>query len=177
MLRDTSTSMRIQRAREEHLEAIRDIYNHEVLHGTATFDTEPVSLEERRAWLSRHDSDRHPALVATSADVVLGWASLSPWSERRAYARSAEVSVYVHPDQRGRGVGKALLEAVIAAGRSGGLGVLLARVTSESEVSLRLHREHGFASVGTLRRVGEKHGRILDVEILELHLDEAAAET
>lgn len=162
--------MQIRRAREDDLPAIAAIYNHEVLTGTATFDTEPVTLDERRAWLTKHTGERHPALVAADADVVVGWGALSAWSDRCAYARAAEVSVYVHEDHRGRGIGKALLVALVDAGRAAGLGVLLARISSESEASLHLHRAQGFESIGTMRRVGEKFGRVLDVELLDLHL-------
>lgn len=151
--------------------AIADIYNHEVLHGTATFDTQPVDLLERRAWLASHQSARHPVVVAELNGTVVGWASLSPWSTRCAYARAAEVSVYVHRDHRGRGVGRALLGELVTRGRAAGLGVLLARVVAESEASRRLHQQLGFVRIGTMRRVGEKFGRILDVELLDLQLD------
>lgn len=163
--------MQIRPARDSDLPAIAAIYNHEVLYGTATFDTEPVTLDERRAWLQKHESDRHPAIVADVDGDVAGWGALSAWSERCAYARAAEVSVYVHQDHRGRGVGKALLASLIDAARGAQLGVLLARITCESHASLKMHRAHGFTSIGTMRRVGEKHGRILDVELLELHVD------
>lgn len=163
--------MQVRDARETDLAAIAEIYNHEVIHGTATFDTQPVDLDERRAWLAHHDTPRHPALVAEIDGAVAGWASLSPWSERCAYARAAEVSIYVHRDFRGRGAGKALLNALIERGRAAGLGVLLARIVSDSDVSLKLHEAAGFQRIGTMRRVGEKFGRVLDVELLDLQLD------
>lgn len=157
-------------ARVDDLPAIADIYNHEVLHSTATFDTEPVSLEERRRWLAAHESPRHPIVVADADGVVVGWASLSPWSQRCAYARAAEVSVYVHRDWRGRGLGRGLLEQLVDRGRAAGLGVLLARVVAESAGSLALHEALGFERIGTMRRVGEKFGRVLDVDLMDLQL-------
>ena len=93
--------------------------------------------------------------------------------EPLAYARAAEVPVYVHQDHRGRGIGRALLAALVARGRADGLGVLLARVEASGRASLALHRALGFRPIGTMRRVGEKLGRILDVELLDLHLDGA----
>ena len=158
-------------ATESDLSAIFDIYDDEILHGTATFDTEPYSEARRHAWLEHHSPDRHPVVVAEDGGLVVGWASLSEWSDRCAYARSAEVSTYVHANHRGRGVGRVLLADLVARSRAAGLGVLLARITSESAVSRRLHERFGFERVGTLRRVGEKFGRILDVDILELELD------
>lgn len=166
--------LRLAGARD--VDAINRIYDHEVLHGTSTFDTEPMTREARRTWLAEHASARHPAIVAELDEgggaVVVGWACLSAWSPRCAYARAAEVSLYVDAAFRGRGVGRALLEDLVARGRSAGLGVLLARISLASgDASRALHQALGFAPIGVMRRVGEKHGRLLDVELLDLHLD------
>lgn len=157
--------------------AIVDIYNHEVLHATSTFDTVPVTVQARMAWLEAHDPVRRPVIVAELAGRIAGYASLSNWSERCAYARAAEVSVYVHRDARGQGAGRALLAELIARARVAGLGVLLARICTESHVSLALHRILGFTPIGTMRRVGEKFGRILDIELYDLQLDQPRAPT
>lgn len=148
-----------------------DIYHDEVRNGVGTFDTEPLSEEKQRAWLGAHDSPRHPLTVAVENGRILGWGSLKPWSDRCAYARAAEISVYVHRDHRGRGVGRELLADLIARARAAGLGVLLARIAGENKASLALFRKAGFQSIGTMRRVGEKFGRVLDVELLDFHLD------
>jgi len=164
--------MRIRGAAPDDLEAINEIYNREVHESIATFDTDPMTMEARRAWLAAHATARHPAVVADDDGTVIGWACSSPWSPRCAYARAAEVSVYVHADHRGRGVGRALLEALIERGRAAGLGVLLARVAGPAEgPSMALHRAVGFNQFATMRRVGEKFGQILDVQLLDLHLD------
>jgi L-amino acid N-acyltransferase len=166
----------IRLARTEDLAAIAAIYNHEVEHTSATFDTEPVTIEERRRWLDDHPPSRHPVVVAEAGGAIAGWASLSRWSSKRAYDRTAEVSVYVHRDHRGRGVGKALLLDLVERGRAAGLGVILTRIcTADGPASLRLHEAVGFQRIGTLRRCGQKHGRLLDVELLDLHLDAHAA--
>lgn len=167
--------MRIRLATASDLPAIMEIYNEQVLHGVATFDTEPVDTPAKQsAWLAKHPPERYPVLVAEEDERVIGWASLSRWSERCAYDRSAEVSEYVHKDHRGRGVGSELLRELIARARVIGLGVLLARITGESAASLRMHADHGFTRVGTMRRVGQKFGRILDVEVMDLQLDGGA---
>lgn len=166
--------MRVRLAQPSDLRAINDIYNFEVEHTTATFDTIPVSLEARAVWLEEHQAPAHPAVVAEIEDEVAGWASLSPWSERCAYARSAEISVYVHRDYRHRGIGRALMIDAVDRGRNAGLGVILSRISSaEGPASLGLHESLGFKVVGTLHRVGDKLGKILDVHMLELQLDEA----
>ena len=97
----------------------------------------------------------------------MGWASLSKWSERGAYADTAEVSLYVAEAQRGRGIGRRLLEAVIEEGRRAGLHAVIAQIVGGNEVSVHLHRALGFEHVGVLREVGRKFGRLLDVCIME----------
>ncbi len=152
------------------LESVFAIYDDEVLHGTATFDTEPSTPERRQRWADAHAEPRYSAIVCEEAGKVVGWASLSRYSDRRAYDRTAETSTYVHRDFRGRGIGRGLLVRIIETARLNGLHVLLARITSESAPSLALHRSIGFRDVGTLHAVGEKFGRLLDVEILELSI-------
>ena len=161
----------IRDATLEDLPAISAIYDEQVLHGTATFDTEPKSVAERREWFEAHPRERYPVIVAEEGGEVIGWGRLAPWSPRRAYARTAENSVYVRKDARGRGAGRALLEALLARARAAGISVILARVADGNPASLRLHEALGFRPVGTMRRVGEKFGRVLDVTLLDLHLD------
>ncbi len=156
-------------AREDDLPRILDIYNHEVVVSTATYDTQPRTPLEHRAWFSHHGG-AHPVLVAEAPAGVCGWSSLSPWSDRAAYGKSAEVSVYVAEEARRRGIGRALLQALIDAGRELGYHALLARISADNEASIRLHAELGFFVAGTLKEVGTKFGRLLDVCIMELLL-------
>ncbi len=153
------------------LPAIAAIYDEQVLHGTATFDTEPRTPAAWRTWFGEHPRDRYPVLVAEEGGEVVGWARLTPWSARCAYARSAENSVYVRADRRGHGAGRALVEALLDRARAAGIAVLLARIAEGNPASLRLHEALGFRPVGTMRRVGEKFGKVRDVTILDLHLD------
>src|SRR5581483_11872965 len=103
----------IRRADLSDAAAIAEIYNEAILTTTATFDTESKSVEERTQWLLAHDS-RHPVLVAVVDSRVVGWASLSRWSDRQAYEDTAETSFYVHSARRGRGVGRQLKDAIVA---------------------------------------------------------------
>jgi phosphinothricin acetyltransferase len=153
----------------QDVERITEIYNQAVLSTTATFDTRPQSVEEQRQWFTRHGGP-HPVLVAEEDRRVVGWASLSPYSDREAYARTVEISVYVAEECRRRGAGRLLMERIIEEARSLGHHVILARITADNQVSIRLHETLGFFRVGTLREVGVKFGRLLDVEVLQLLL-------
>lgn len=157
-------------ATDADLDAIQAIYDDEVLHGVATFDTAVTTRERWVAWLAAHVSARHPATVAEVDGAVAGWASLSPWSPRAAYDRTAEVSVYIHRDHRGRGVGRILLSDLVERARVERLGMLIARVESSGVASLRLHHSVGFVTVGRFEAIGEKFGRLLDVDLLQLVL-------
>jgi len=153
-------------AREADTPALAGIYNEAVLTTVATFDTEPRTLEGQRDWLRHHDA-RHPVIVAESEGEVVGWASLSPWSDRRAYDGTAEVSFYVRSDQRGRGFGRALLTSLVATADELELHVLLARIADGNSVSIHLHERPGFRRVGVMREVGFKFARWIDVHLMQ----------
>lgn len=159
----------IRPAREADLSCILEIYNIEVASSTATYDTEPRTEEEHRKWFHHH-GPAYPVLVAEREGRVCGWASLSPWSDRLAYSRSVEVSVYVAREYRRSGAGRLLMLALITAARERGHHALLSRISADNEASIRLHADLGFAAVGTLREVGVKFGRLLDVAIMEMLL-------
>lgn len=160
--------MDIRLAKLGDLAAIADIYNREVIHSTATLDTDIQSEAYWVDWLAEHPPDRFPAFVATSDDDknVLGWSALKPWSTRKGYNRCVEVSVYVHHTSRGIGLGRILLQTLIDAGIERGYGYLAARIGGASAASLHLHASLGFEHVGTMRRVGEKFGNVVDVVLM-----------
>lgn len=148
------------------VKAITEIYNEAILTTTATFDTAPKSVAERLQWLKSHD-ERHPVIVAKLDGTVVGWASLSKWSERSAYDDTAETSFYVKSEYRGRGIGRKLKEEIIERARRLKFHTLIARIADEGDVSLYLNESLGFVRVGTLKEVGRKFGRLLDVHILQ----------
>jgi len=102
----------IRRAPLDDVPSITDIYNEAILTTTATFDTETKTVEDRAKWFQTYD-ERHPVLVAVVDNKVVGWASLTSWSDGRAYDDTAETSFFVHSAYRGRGVGRKLKEATI----------------------------------------------------------------
>ncbi len=152
------------------LPQIAAIYDHEVRTSTCTFDTHLRNARQQAAWFDVHRSPSYPLLVAKEGERVLAWATLSPWSDRGAYARTVEGSLFVQAAHRRGGVGRGLLTALVDRAREAGHGVLLGRVEASNEASRRMLVGAGFVSVGVMHRVGEKFGRLLDVEILELML-------
>lgn len=166
------SSVVIRAARVEDAESIATIYNEAVRTTTATFDTEPRTLVDQVDWLRRHQG-HYPVLVAEADGQVVGWASLSEWSERRAYLRTAENSVYVDPAWRNQGVGRSLLANICKAGASQGLHTVIARIADGNAASLHLHESVGFRSIGVMREVGYKFGRLVDVHLMQLVFDRA----
>jgi phosphinothricin acetyltransferase len=156
----------IRLAQTRDAEAIRAIYNAEVLHSTVTFDLVPRSSAEQQEWLEAR-SGAHAVVVAVVGDEVVGFGSLSPFRDRPAYSTSVEDSVYVRDDQRGTGVGRALLDELLKLATQHGFHTVLARIVGGHEASIALHRSSGFEVVGTEREVGRKFGRWLDVMVMQ----------
>ena len=171
--------MRIRLAKVADAEAIRTIYNVEVLESTNTFDMAPRTRGEQEAWILQH-SGVHPAVVATEAsesgvaglvgangEIILGFGSLSTFRERSGYSATAENSLYVDRAQRGRGVGKALLAELLVLASAHGFHSVIARIAGHNETSIGLHEAAGFELVGVEREVGRKHRQWLDVVELQ----------
>ena len=160
----------VRLAERRDAEAIRAIYNVEVAESTATFDLVPRTLDEQVDWIAGH-SGAHPAIVATvETGEVVGFASLSPFKERPAYATTVEDSVYVRRDRRGQGIGRLLLDELLRLAREHGFHSVMARIVGNHEASIALHRACGFELVGTEREVGRKFGRWLDVAEMQRRL-------
>lgn len=158
--------MQLRLATLDDAEVIRQIYNHEVTTSTATFDLVPRSLDEQRAWLAAR-SGAHAVMVAELEGSVAGFASLSKWRDRPAYATTVEDSVYVHPDHHGVGLGTALLSKLVETASLHGFHACMARIVGGHEASIALHRACGFEVVGVEKEVGRKFGRWLDVVLME----------
>ena len=159
--------LNIVRAAINHLESITDIYNNAVLTSTATFDTEPVSINDQRLWFNEHN-DKFPIYVAEMDDMVVGWASLSRWSGRCAYGNTAEISIYIKTEHRGKRIGTKLLQKILREGKVAGLHTVIARIAEGSEISIKLHKKAGFEHIGVMKEVGEKFGKLLDVYLMQL---------
>jgi len=145
--------------------AVADVFAEGIATGLATFETQVPSWEE---WDVAHLADHR--FVAELDDDVVGWVAVVPYSRRSVYRGVGEESVYVAERARGRGVGRALLEAVIESARTGGLWTLQAGIFADNVASLELHRRLGFREVGVRERIGELDGVWRDVVLLELRL-------
>ena len=151
------------------LPAINEIYNYYVGSSTATYQTRPMSSQERAAWFAKHDG-LHPVIVAERDKRIVGWASLGEFHRREAFRNTVESSVYVRHDQRRLGIGKALLAELILQARMIGHHTIVASIDSEQSASIVLHEHAGFARVGRLHQVGYKFGRWLDVIYMQMIL-------
>ena len=163
-------AIEIRNATVADLDPITAIYNDAILNTTATFDTQPKTAAEQLKWFQEHD-ERHPILVAVLDGTVIGWASLSKWSDRCAYVDTAETSFYVEAGRRGQGIGRQLKHAIIEEARRLRFHTLIARVAEGSDASLHLNDSFGFVHVGTLKEVGHKFGKRLDVHLFQKMLD------
>lgn len=163
-----SDGVAIRPATAADLPGILAIYNDAVLNTTATYDYEPRTLAQREAWFADHQRDNYPVFVAADAEGrVLGWSSLNPYHSRPGYRFTADNSIYVAADQRGRGVGRRLLAPLLDAARERGLHAIIAVIDADNEVSIRMHAAFGFEPVGRFKEVGFKFGRWLDVVYME----------
>ena len=158
-------SWSIRKAERKDLAALLNIYNYEVEHGVATFDLNPKSMEEWEAWFAHYNVDNHPLIVLEEAGVVAGYASLSPYREKEAYISTVELSVYVAPEHRDKGVAGALMKAILKLAREDEtIHTVVSVITGGNAPSIRLHEKFGFAFGGTIREVGWKMGRYLDID-------------
>jgi phosphinothricin acetyltransferase len=165
------SELHIRQAIEGDVPAIRDIYNYEVLHGTATFDIEPKSVENRLQWFRKIEPP-HCIVVAEEDGAVVGWGCLHPFHERAAYRYTVEDSVYVHHDDQGRGIGTLILSHLIELAREAGFHSIMAGMSEGNEASVRLHQRSGFEVVGVQREVGYKFERWIDVTWMQKMLGE-----
>jgi L-amino acid N-acyltransferase len=150
-------------------EAIRAIYNREVLESTVTFDLVPRTLSDQLAWIDAHIGS-HPAIVAVDGAEVVGFAAVSPYRSRPAYATTVEDSVYVRRERQREGVGRLLLSNLVERAREHGFHAVIARIVGHHETSIALHRACGFEEIGVEREVGRKFGKWLDVVLMQAML-------
>ncbi len=162
--------LKIRPAEQRDLPAIVDIYNEAILHTTATFDTQIKTVDDQRPWFDKH-GDKYPIIVAEEDDKVIGWASMSQWSDRCAYAATAEASLYVREGYQGKGVGRQLSVAILKAAREAGLHTAILRIAGDNAASIKLAESLGFKHIGVMKEVGQKFDKLLDVYLMQVIFD------
>ena len=150
-------------------QAISDIYNYYVATSTCTYDVDQEQVADRVNWLESH-GPKHPVIVCTHDEAVVGWGSLSQWNPRPGYDRTAEVSFYVQHDWHRRGIGRLMLGDLIDRARTIGHRVLIGGASAEQTASIRLQESFGFEKVAHFKAIGYKFDQWLDVAYFQLVL-------
>ncbi|MGN4193482.1 GNAT family N-acetyltransferase [Burkholderia gladioli] len=164
--------MEIRDAGLQDIEGITAIYNHAVLQTTAIWNETAVDTANRLAWLADRRKAGYPVLVGIDeAGEVLAYASFGDWRAFDGFRGTVEHSIYVRDDQRGRGLGPQLMAALIERARAIGKHVMVAGIEANNAGSVRLHERLGFVHTGTLKQVGMKFGKWLDLTFMQLTLD------
>ena len=156
--------MTIRKAERKDIEALLEIYNHEVLYGVSTLDINAKTLEQWTAWFENHNIKNHPLIVCEDDGVIMGYSTLSSYREKEAYASTVELSIYVHSEHRGKGIGSVLMSEIIAMAKEDEtIHTVVSVITSGNDASERLHSKFGFTFSGTIKEVGKKFGNYLDI--------------
>jgi phosphinothricin acetyltransferase len=162
----------------EHGDAIRAIFNEAIETSTSVYDYGPRSRETIESWFGAKHANGYPVIGAIDDDDrLLGFASYGPFRLWDGYKYTVEHSVYVEKSARGRGIGEALLRRVIEHARASDYHVTIGAIDGANTASIALHRKLGFELAGTMREVGFKFGRWLDVVFYQLRFDTPSAPT
>ena len=151
--------------------SIAEIYAHHVLHGTATFDVEPLVAEEWRDKIASIIARGWPFVVAERDGEVVGYAYATQFRDRAAYTETCENSIYIAPDRLGQGIGSHLLPALLEAAQASGFRQMIAVIGGGEPSSVALHAKCGFAHAGRMVDVGRKFGRLLDTVYMQRALE------
>lgn len=160
--------MQIRQAQASDAAAIADIYNDAVLNSTAIWNEITVDEANRAAWIAERQGRGFPVFVAVENDEVVGFSSYGDYRPYDGYRHTVEHSVYVRGDQRGSGIGRALMERLIDVARGTDVHVMVAAIEAGNVPSIRLHEKLGFVETGRMPEVGTKFGRWLDLVLLQL---------
>ncbi|AVK61257.1 GNAT family N-acetyltransferase [Lactobacillus sp. CBA3605] len=164
-------SVTLRLATMSDLPTIVDIYNQTIPSHQVTADLEPVTVDQRRPWFLAHSVDHYPLWVILQAETVVGWLSFSPFYGRAAYAKTAEISIYLDRAVHGQGIGSQVLAMIPTKLTAVGLTTLLAYVFSSNLPSIKLFEKFGYQQWGFLPAVAELNQRPNDLVILGQHFD------
>lgn len=163
--------IKIRTATEEDLPEILDIYNDAILNTTAVYNYQAHTLDMRREWFLQKQQDRFPVLVAEQEGTVIGFSTYGPFRVWAAYKYTAEISVYVSPQHRGKGIARLLYPPLFELAQQQQLHVLVAGIDADNAASIKLHEHFGFTKVGHFKEVGYKFDKWLDLVFMQLTLN------
>jgi L-amino acid N-acyltransferase YncA len=163
--------IKLRDAREEDLAAILDIYNDVIINTTAVYSEKPHTLQMRKEWYRERVNNNFPVYVAEANGKIAGFSSFGHFRAWPCYRYTVEVSVYVEQSFRGKGISKILLGALIDRARAMNIHAVIAGISADNEISIKLHQSFGFKEVANFKEVGYKFGRWLDLKFLELLID------
>jgi len=163
--------MKLTRCDASFAQQILAIFNDSILHSTALYDYKPRTLDSMELWFENKRKGNFPVIgIVTESGDLLGFASYGTFRAWPAYKYSVEHSVYVAAEHRGKGLGRRLLEQLIQEAGAQDYHALIGGIDSQNAPSIQLHRRFGFEHAGTLRQVGFKFGRWLDLDFYQLLL-------
>ncbi|QHZ45319.1 GNAT family N-acetyltransferase [Bacillus sp. NSP9.1] len=165
--------MKLRIAKQSDLAEIVNIYNSTIASRMVTADIEPVSPEEKMNWFLNHTEARPLYIVENEAGETIGWISFESFYGRPAYAKTAEVSIYLHEAHRGKGMGSKILQIALEAASKLGIRSLMAFIFAHNTPSIRLFEKHGFAEWGHFPGIAEMDGNRYDLKILGKELNES----
>ncbi len=158
-----------RKAKTQDIPALLEIYNYEVKNGVATLDINEKTQAQWTEWFLRHNIKNHPLIVLEENGIIKGYASLSSYREKEAYASTVELSIYVHPRFRGQGAGTALMKEILNMAREDKtVHTVVSVITSGNAASERLHDKFGFSFCGKIKEAGIKFGEFVDISNYQL---------
>jgi L-amino acid N-acyltransferase len=160
--------MQVRKATKQDLPQILDIYNDAILNTTAVYDYVPHTLEMRKQWFATKQQQGFPVFVAEDNNEVSGFSSIGPFRAWAAYKYSVENSIYVKDGQRGKGIGKLLMQPLIDAAKEMKLHTIIAGIDADNKLSIEFHKQFGFVEVAHFKEVGWKFERWLDLVFMQL---------
>lgn len=160
-------SIRLTRLTENDLPFVLELYNYYTLHSTAVYFIEPITLKEVRAIVPIGNQLYRSFLIRDKNDEAVGFCYFNRFKERPAFRVSVEVTIYLHPDQTGKGFGSEALHLLESYIRAGGFTNAVALIDSANDASIRLFRRHGYECCARIQSVAEKMGQLLTLEIYQ----------
>ena len=166
-----SSEIKIRDAAEDDLQAILDIYNEVILNTTAVYSEKPHTLQMRTDWYRDRVNNNFPVFVADAGGQVAGFSSFGHFRVWPCYRYTVEVSVYVEQSFRGKGISKKLLGALVNRAMQMNIHAIIAGISADNEISVKLHQAFGFTEVAHFKEVGYKFNRWLDLKFFELIIE------